>query len=127
MIKNQHLLGSLVVLGAINVLAFFGLISGERDSARALKGLERDLAASRAEQGRAAENLGHELAKVREEQQRLTGNLEDAQSVIAQLRGDMDKARTRLLRNREELDALEKRLDKIAPATQKDSSKETGQ
>jgi septal ring factor EnvC (AmiA/AmiB activator) len=117
MVKNRHLLGGLVVLGAINVLAYLGLISGERDSARALKAVERDLAAARDEQRHGAESQARQTEELKR-------GLEEAHSLIGQLRSDVEKVETRLLRTRRALEAVEERLDKPAPAPQPGGGKE---
>jgi chromosome segregation ATPase len=108
MVKNQHLLGGLVVLGGINALAFLGVISGERGSAQAIKGLEGDLAAARAEQKQSAELLGRDNREMRRE-------LEEATAVIGQLKDDVANLRERLSKTRKALEALEERVDKQAP------------
>jgi septal ring factor EnvC (AmiA/AmiB activator) len=117
MIKNQHLLAGLVVLGAINVIAILGLISGENASARAIRELTGELAKARDEQTQAAETLGRETRDLRRD-------YDDAVAVIAQLKNDVDSLRDRLSRTRKALEAVEERLDK--PARQGDG-KESGQ
>jgi TolA-binding protein len=104
-VKNQHLLGGLVVLGAINVLAFFGLMSGERDSTRTIRGLQQELNATHEDQRQTAERVGRETEELRR-------GLEEANSTIEQLRGDVGKLQTQLGRTRRALDAIEERLDK---------------
>jgi uncharacterized coiled-coil DUF342 family protein len=108
MLKNQHLLAGLVVLGAVNVLAFFGLISGERDSARTIQSLRQELTVTRDEQEKGAERLGREADRLRQE-------LDGAHATIAELRGDVGKLQNQLTRTRRALDAVEERLDKPAP------------
>jgi chromosome segregation ATPase len=129
MVKNQYLLGALVVLGAVNLLTFFGLISSESSNARALKSLEQDVAKARDEQHQAAATLANTIATVRDEQERAAVDLKRAVDEVragnGQLQDDVDKVRTRLIRAREELQALEKRVDKFAPA--RDGGKEAGQ
>jgi septal ring factor EnvC (AmiA/AmiB activator) len=108
MVKNQHLLAALVVLGAVNLLAFFGVISGERDSAREVKGLTRELTAFRDEQKQRAEEFNRETGELRRD-------LEEARSTITQLRGDVDQAHALLAKTRKALQAVEEgKLDKPA-------------
>jgi primosomal protein N'' len=118
MVKNQHLLGGLVVLGAINLLAFFGLISGESASARAIQELKGELAKARDEQRQAVENLGRENHDLRR-------NYNDAESVITDLKNEVETLRDRLSRTRKALEAVEERLDK--PAARQTDGKEGGQ
>jgi septal ring factor EnvC (AmiA/AmiB activator) len=116
MVKNQHLLGGLVALGAINVVAFLGLISAERASAVAYKSLERDFAAARDERRQETEKLTRQADDLRQK-------LEDANSLIGQLRTDMEKVESRLVRTRRALEAVEERLDKPAPAGAKEAGR----
>jgi hypothetical protein len=115
MIKNQHLLGGLVVLGAINVLAFLGLISGESASARAIRELTSELGNAREENRQTAETLGRENTDLRH----------NYDAVITQLREDVESLRERLSRTRKALEAVEERLDK--PAARQGEGKEAGQ
>jgi uncharacterized membrane protein len=106
-VKNQHLLGGLVVLGAVNVLAFFGLMSGERDSARTIRALEQELNGVREESKQGAERLGREVDELRR-------GLDEANATAEQLRGDVGKLQGQLTRTRRALEAVEERLDKPA-------------
>jgi chromosome segregation ATPase len=108
MIKNQHLLGGLVVLGTVNLLAVFGLISGESSSARAIKGLEHDFAKARDEDKKGLDAL-------LEDNRELRRGLEQSAGTISQLREELDGFQARLSRTRKALEAAEERLDKIAP------------
>jgi peptidoglycan hydrolase CwlO-like protein len=114
-VKNQHLLGGLVVLGAVNVLAFIGMMSGERDSARTIRGLEYQLNGAREEQKQVAERLSRETEE-------LKGQLQEAYSTINQLQVDIGKLQNQLNRTRRALDAIEERLEK--PATKEGGGKE---
>jgi primosomal protein N'' len=105
MVKNQHLLGGLVVLGVINVVAFIGLLSGERDSVHAVKSLEHDLATIRDEERQRTDKHARETDELRQK-------LEEANALIGQLRTDIEKVETRLARTRRALEAVEERLDK---------------
>jgi hypothetical protein len=96
MVKNRHLLAGLVVLGAVNLFAFFGLISGERDSARSVKGLEREVDAAREEQRRVAESFGRQA-------EGLQHDLDQARAVIVELRDDVARLQSELARTRKEL------------------------
>jgi chromosome segregation ATPase len=109
MVKNQHLLAGLMILGVVNLLAFFGVMSGERDSAREVKGLAGQLTALRDEEKRRAEELGREAGELRRD-------LDEARSTIAQLRGDVDKAQALLAKTRKALEAVEEKLEKPAAA-----------
>jgi TolA-binding protein len=111
-VKNQHLLGGLVVLGAVNVLAFFGMVSGERDSARAIRSVEYQF---REEQKQIAERLSSETEDLKDQ-------LQKAYSTINQLQGDVGKLQNQLSRTRRALDAIEERLEK--PATKEGGGKE---
>jgi septal ring factor EnvC (AmiA/AmiB activator) len=114
MVKNQHLLIGLVAIGAINVLAILGLLSGERESTRSIKGLERDLATAREEQRQSAEKFGRATDE-------LHRDLEETQSAIGQLRNEMERVQERLVKTRRALDAMEERLEKQAPAAPKEA------
>ncbi len=120
MLKNQHLLGGLVVLGAINVLAFFGLISGERDSARAVNGLQHELSDSHENNKRSIESL----TRQNEDLQR---NLEQARTAIDKLQESLDSIRERQARMRDRLAIIEERLEKLAPASRSSGDKEQNQ
>jgi outer membrane protein TolC len=108
MLKNRHLLGALVLLGAINGLAFIGLMSGERDSARALKDVQREIVAARDEHAQTLEALG-------KENQELRSGLTEARASIVQMREEMDTVRDRLNRTRKALAVIEERLEKTMP------------
>jgi TolA-binding protein len=107
MIKNQHLLAGLVVLGALNLLAFFSLIFRESDSARSLKAVEREVGALRNDQ-----HADAEAGAARTEQ--LRQQLDEARGTIADLQETVEKLKTQLARTRETLDAVKERLDKGA-------------
>jgi chromosome segregation ATPase len=114
-VKNQHLLLGLVALGVVNVLAFFGMMSGERDSARAVRGLEGQLNGAREEQRQATERFGRE-------NEELKGQLQEAYSTISQLQGDVGRLQNQLSRTRRALEAVEERLDK--PGAKESTGKE---
>jgi septal ring factor EnvC (AmiA/AmiB activator) len=121
MIKNQHLLGGLVVLGVINVLAFLGLVSGENASARAIKELTSELAKARDEQRQTAETLGRENRDLRRD-------LDDAVADIKQLKNDVESLRERLSRTRKALEAVEEREQRLnKPGAREGDGKEAGQ
>ncbi len=108
MLKNQHLLAALVALGAVNVIAFCSLISGERESARGLKSLGHELNAAREEHRQAAEGLLQQTGELRR-------RLDESQSAVEQLRGEVQEVRGQLARTRKALEAVEERLEKPAP------------
>jgi uncharacterized membrane protein len=96
MVKNQHLLAALVVLGVVNLLAFFGLMSGERASAR-------ELAAAREEQKRAADAAAKETSALHQ-------RLEEARAAIVQLHGELEQVRSQLAKTRRALETVEEKL-----------------
>jgi TolA-binding protein len=107
MVKNQHLLTGLLVLGAVNLVAFFALVFGERDSARGLKSVEREVIGLRDDQHSSAEAAGAR-AEV------LGRQLEEARSTIGELQESVDKLKKQLAKTRDALDAIKERLDKAA-------------
>jgi predicted RNase H-like nuclease (RuvC/YqgF family) len=114
MIKNQHLLAGLVVLGAINVLAFLGVISGESASARAIKELTAELAVARDQQRQVAETLGRENRDLRRD--------------FDELKNDVESLRERLSRTRKALEAIEEREQlKNKPAARQGDGNEARQ
>jgi TolA-binding protein len=120
MVKNQHLLVGLVVLGAVNLVAFLSLLFGERESARLLKGLERDVAASRDDQRRIVESVGLETAGLRKD-------VEQVQSIVVQLRGEIDRMQGQLDKTRKALEAMTERTDRTAAPARVGRVKEQGQ
>ena len=111
MVKNRHLLASLVVLGVLNLLAFFALLFGERDSARAARMLERQLAADREEARQSADSLRQQAEELRQ-------RLDTAQSSLEQLRDEVATVRSLAAKMRRAVDAIEERLNKGAQADQ---------
>jgi septal ring factor EnvC (AmiA/AmiB activator) len=104
-VKNQHLLGGLVVVGAINVLAFMGVISAERDRARFVYSLEQQLNGAREEQRKSVEHFGQETEDLRHQ-------LDEARGVINTLHEEVGKVQSQLARTRRTLEAIEERLEK---------------
>jgi chromosome segregation ATPase len=117
MLKNQHLLAGLVVLGVVNVLALLGLMSGERESTRALNGVEQELVTAREEHKKGLERLGRQ----NEELQR---GLDEARSTIGQLREEADTTRDRMARLRKQVAELDERTSKPPPPSNSEKSKE---